>query len=195
MSEAILRRREARPNEPLTEAEVRETAAQVARPIFFATLIIIAAYLPLFALQRVEAKLFYPMAYAVGFAQFGALAFTMLMIPGIAYLAYRRPQRIFHNPVLAWLEQAYRWSLRGSLERPHIAYALVVLAAVGVVWLAVTIWREFLPDIDEGSIWLHGEMPAGLSLEKAGEMAAELRKNLLEFPEVSSVVTHTGRND
>jgi len=195
MTEAILRRRESKPNEPLTEEEVRETAAQVARPIFFATLIIIAAYLPLFALQRVEAKLFYPMAYAVGFAQFGALAFTLLMIPGIAYIAYRRPQRVFHNPVLAWLEFNYRRALRTSLERPRIAYTLVTFAVAAIVGLSVTIWREFLPDIDEGSIWLHGEMPAGLSLEKASEMTAELRKVLLEFPEVEYVVTHTGRND
>ena len=195
MSEAILRRREAKPNEPLTEADVRETAAQVARPIFFATLIIIAAYLPLFAFQRVEAKLFYPMAYAVGFAQFGALAFALLMIPGLAYIAYRRPRRVFHNPVLHWLEAGYRRALQGFLERPRMAYLLVAGAAVSVVWLGLTIWREFLPDLDEGSIWLHGEMPAGLSLEKATEMAAELRRALREFPEVSYVVTHTGRND
>src|SRR5262245_46135242 len=195
MTEAILRRREAKPTEPLTEDDVRETAVQVARPIFFATLIIIAAYLPLFALQRVEAKLFYPMAYAVGFAQFGALAFTLLMIPAIAYIAYRRPQGVFHNPVLAWLEVNYRRALRGSLERPRIAYAIVPCAAAAIVALSLTIWREFLPDLDEGSIWLHGEMPAGLSLEKASEMAAELRRVLREFPEVSHVVTHTGRND
>jgi heavy metal efflux system protein len=195
MTEAILRRREAKPTEPLTEDEVRETAVQVARPIFFATLIIIAAYLPLFALQRVEAKLFYPMAYAVGFAQFGALAFTLLLIPGIAYIAYRRPQRLFHNPVLAWLEVNYRGALRGSLARPRIAYTIVACSAAAIIGLGVTIWREFLPDLDEGSIWLHGEMPAGLSLEKASEMTAELRRVLLEFPEVSYVVTHTGRND
>jgi len=195
MTEAILRRREAKPNQPLTEADVRETAAQVARPIFFATLIIIAAYLPLFALQRIEAKLFYPMAYAVGFAQFGALAFTLLLIPGIAYVAYRKPQRVFRNPALAWLDGQYRLALRGLLGRPPIAYGLVACAAVTVVWLGLTVWREFLPDIDEGSIWLHGEMPAGLSLEKASEMAGELRKALGEFPEVSYVVTHTGRND
>lgn len=195
MTEAILRRREAKPEEPLTEADVRETAAQVARPIFFATLIIIAAYLPLFALQRVEAKLFYPMAYAVGFAQFGALALTLLLIPGIAYIAYRKPQRVLPNPVLFWLEAIYRRSLRDSLNRPRIAYGLVAFAAAAAVWLSLTVWREFLPDIDEGSIWLHGEMPAGLSLEKAGEMAAELRKVVGEFPEVSYVVTHTGRND
>src|SRR3989449_11718050 len=80
MTEAILRRREAKPGEPLTEADAREVAHQVARPIFFATLIIITAYFPLFAFQRVEAKLFYPMAYAVGFAQFGALLFALTLI-------------------------------------------------------------------------------------------------------------------
>src|SRR5205085_11891884 len=103
MTEAILRRREAKPNEPLTEADAREAASQVARPIFFATLIIIVAYIPLFAFQRVEAKLFSPMAYAVGFAQLGALFFALLMIPGLAYLAYRKPRRIVRNPVLEWL--------------------------------------------------------------------------------------------
>src|SRR5581483_3441421 len=81
MTEAILRRREARPVAPLTEADVRETALQVAGPIFFATLIIITAYVPLFAFQRIEAKFFAPMAYAVGFAQFGALLLTMTLIP------------------------------------------------------------------------------------------------------------------
>ena len=195
MTEAILRRREAKPSERLTQDDVRETANQVARPIFFATLIIITAYLPLFAFQRIEAKLFYPMAYAVGFAQFGALVFTLLVIPGLAYLVFRRPQRIFRNPVLAWLESAYRHALHGSLIRPSVAYAVSAGAAVLVVGLGVTIWREFLPDLDEGSIWLHGEMPAGVSLESATEWAAELRRTLREFPEVSKVVTHTGRND
>src|ERR1700693_3635967 len=99
MTEAILRRREAKPNEPLTEAEVSEAARQVARPIFFATAIIITAYLPLFAFQRIEAKLFYPMAYAVGYAQFGALLFALMAIPGLAFLAYRRPRRVFRNRV------------------------------------------------------------------------------------------------
>src|SRR5712691_2448142 len=195
MTEAILRRREAKPEEPLTEADVQETARQVALPIFFATLIIITAYLPLFAFQRVEAKLFYPMAYAVGFAQFGALVFALMLIPGLAYLAYRKPRRVFHNPVLERLEAGYRRALQHSLHRPGIAYVLSASAAVAVVWLGLTVWREFLPDLDEGSIWLHGEMPAGLSLEAAKEMAADLRKALAEFPEVSYVVTHTGRND
>jgi cobalt-zinc-cadmium resistance protein CzcA len=195
MTEAILRRREAKPDEPLAEAEVREAACQVARPIFFATAIIIATYLPLFAFQRIEAKLFYPMAYAVGYAQFGALMFALLVIPGLAYLAYRRPRRTFHNPVLGWIEVRYQRALQGSLRRPGIGFALSAAAAIAVFVLGATVWREFLPDLDEGSIWLHAEMPPGISLQKATDMVAELRRALNEFPEVSYVVSHIGRND
>jgi cobalt-zinc-cadmium resistance protein CzcA len=195
MMEAILRRREAKPGEPLTEADAREAACQVARPIFFATLIIIAAYLPLFAFQRVEAKLFYPMAYAVGYAQFGALVFALLLIPDLAYLAYRKPQRVFHNPVLSWLETRYRRALQRSLARPRIAYIFSAVMAAAVVWLAIVVDREFLPELDEGSITIHVRMPAGISLGTATEMAAGLRKAVQDFPEVSHIVTHLGRDD
>jgi heavy metal efflux system protein len=195
MTEAVLRRREARPDEPLNETDVADAAQQVARPIFFATLIIITAYLPLFAFQRVEAKLFYPMVYAVGFAQLGALLLALTLVPGLAYLAYRKPRRVFHNHVVTWLEARYRRALVGSLNRPSIVYALSAAAALAVIGLGLTVWREFLPELDEGSIWLHAEMPGGISLAKAMEMDAELRKAVLEFPEVSTIVTHVGRND
>jgi heavy metal efflux system protein len=195
MMDAILRRREAKPDEPLSEADVRVAARQVARPIFFSTAIIIAAYLPLFAFQRIEAKLFYPMAYAIGYAQFGALLFALVVMPGLAYLAYRRPRRAFRNPVLDWVGAGYRRMLQSSLRRPGIAYLLAAAAATAVVVLGMTVWREFLPALDEGAIWLHAEMPAGISLDKAAAMTAELRRAVNEFPEVSTVVTHLGRND
>jgi cobalt-zinc-cadmium resistance protein CzcA len=195
MTEAILRRREAKPNEPLTESDAREAARQVARPIFFATMIIIATYLPLFAFQRIEAKLFYPMAYAVGYAQFGALLFALMVIPGLAYLAFRKPRHVFRNPVLERIEAGYRRALQSSLRRPGIAYVLSIGAAIAVIVLGATVWREFLPELDEGSVWLHAELPPGISLQKATEMVAELRRVVNEFPEVSYVVSHTGRND
>src|SRR5229473_2881959 len=133
VTEAILRRRESKPDEPLIEADAREAAHQVAGPIFFATLIIIAAYLPLFAFERIEAKLFYPMVYAIGFAQLGALLLALALVPGLAYLAYRKPRRVFRNYVLGWIEAGYRRTLRGSLRRPGIAYLITAGAAVTVV--------------------------------------------------------------
>jgi cobalt-zinc-cadmium resistance protein CzcA len=195
VTEAILRRREANPNEPLDELAAADAARQVARPIFFATLIIITAYLPLFAFERVEAKLFYPMVYAIGFAQFGALMFALTLVPGLAYLAYRRPQRVFHNYVLARTEAAYRRTLRALLNRPGILYVFSATAAAAVVMLAMTVPREFLPELDEGGLFLHGEMVGGISLATAGAMDGELRKAVLEFPEVSTIVGHVGRND
>ena len=153
----------------------------MARPIFFSTAIIITTYLPLFAFQRVEAKLFYPMVYAVGFAQLGALAFALLVVPGLAYAAYRRPRRIFHNRALAWIERNYRDALAGSLRRPSVAYLLARRRGhCRGRRSALTVWREFLPDLDEGSIWLHAEMPPGISLQKATDMVADLRR-VLEF--------------
>jgi cobalt-zinc-cadmium resistance protein CzcA len=195
MAEAVLRRREAKPDDPLTALDMRETATQVARPIFFATLVIIVTYLPLFAFQRVEAKLFTPMVFAVGYAQFGALTFALVIVPGLAFVAYRRPTRLFHNPAIAWLESRYRRALDHLLDRPTIALCGAAITAVAVIVLGATVGREFLPELDEGSIWLQVQMPAGLSLRKATEMAADLRRATLEFPEVSYVVTQLGRND
>src|SRR6195256_1520651 len=190
MVEAILRRREAKSAGPLTEA-----ATQVAKPIFFSTLIIITAYLPLLALERVEAKFFSPMVSAVGYAQLGALLLALLLVPGLAYHAYRKPRPVFHNPVLTWLGMRYRRALQRSLDRPKVVYVLSACAAVAVVLLGLKGEREFLPDLDEGAIRIHVTMPPGISLAKATEMAADLRKVVREFPEVESVVTELGRND
>jgi cobalt-zinc-cadmium resistance protein CzcA len=137
------------------------------------------------------------MVYAVGFSQLGALALALApaLVPGLAYIAYRKPQRVFHNHALEWVQVQYRRLLLGSLQRPIIAYALGAAAAAAIVWLGAAVWREFLPELDEGAIWLHAEMPGGISLAKASEMDADLRNVVLEFPGVATVVTHVGRND
>jgi cobalt-zinc-cadmium resistance protein CzcA len=193
--EALLRRREAHPAEVMTEQHVRETVSQVARPIFFATLIIITAYFPLFALERAEAKLFSPMAYTVGYALFGALLCALTLIPGLAYMAFRNPRPVFHNLPLERLRDGYRRLLRSLLEQPWIAYATGGAALLAVAGLGMTIGREFLPELDEGTLWLQVQLPTGLSLDKASAMASELRRTLHEFPEVSYAITQLGRND
>jgi heavy metal efflux system protein len=195
VTEAVLRRREAMPTEELSESEVKAASVQVSRPIFFATLIIITAYFPLFSFERAEAKLFTPMAYTMAYALFGALLTTLALVPGLAYFAFRKPGRVYHNRWLEWLTERYDRVLAACLDQPRIVYGVVIFAVMAVVGLGATIGRDFLPDLDEGALWLQVQMPTGLSLNKASDMASDLRRELLKFPEVSYVVTQTGRND
>ena len=193
--EAILRRREEEPEALLTESNILETVSHVSGPIFFATLIIITAYFPLFAFERAEGKLFKPMAFTVSYALVGALLCALTLIPSLAYVALRKPRKPFVNKPLVWLTGVYTRVLGKLLDLPVIAYGLSALALAAVAVLGATAGREFLPDIDEGSLWLQVQLPSGLSLDKASEMATDLRRVLLEYPEVSFVLTQTGRND
>src|ERR1700728_2410706 len=195
VTEAILRRREALPEEELTESEVKAAAVQVSRPIFFASLIIITTYLPLFSFERAEAKLFTPMAYTMAYALLGALLTTLALVPGLAFYAFRKPGHVYHNRWLERLTHGYERVLGACLEQPRIIYGIVIFALLAVVGLGATGGRDFLPDLDEGSLWLQVQMPTGLSLNKASDMASDLRRAILQYPEVSYVVTQTGRND
>lgn len=107
MMETVLKKRERHPDEVLTEDSILRRTTEVARPIFFSTLIIITAYLPLFAFEHIEKKLFTPMAYTVGYALLGALCVALFLIPGLAFYAYRKPGKIYHNRWLEKLSTAY----------------------------------------------------------------------------------------
>jgi cobalt-zinc-cadmium resistance protein CzcA len=193
--ENILSKREQAPDAPLSEEDARKAAVEVARPKFFATIIVITAYLPLFAFQRVEKKLFSPMAYTIGYALVGGALVAFMLIPGLAWTVLRKPRKVFHNPVLDWLTARYEGYLQRMARRPWYAVAAGGLALVLGVVLSVTVGREYLPVLDEGSIWLQVTLPPGLSLEKASDMASELRRATREFPQTSYVVTQLGRND
>ena len=195
VTESVLRRREALPAEVLSEDEAKAATLQVTRPIFFASLIIITAYLPMFSFERAEAKLFTPMAYTMGYALFGALLSTLALVPGLAYMAFRKPGRVYHNRWLERLTVGYDRILAACLDQPRIIYGVTAFALLAVIGLGATVGREFLPDLDEGALWLQVQMPTGLALNKASDMASDLRRAILKYPEVSYVVTQTGRND
>ena len=195
VTEAILRRREEKPHDVLTEDDVMIVSSHVGRSIFFATLIIITAYLPLFAFEHAEGKLFRPMAFTVGYALLAALLCTVTLTPGLAYLALRKPRKLFHNKPLERLQNAYTNTLGRLLYKLPVVYGVAAIAFISVLVLGGTIGREFLPDLDEGTLWLQVQMPTGLSLDKASAMTSQLRKIVREFPEVSYVVTQLGRND
>jgi cobalt-zinc-cadmium resistance protein CzcA len=195
MMETILKKREEDEHVMLDELTVSNIAAKVAKPIFFATLIIITAYLPLFAFERVEKKLFTPMAYTVSYALFGALAVALLLIPGLAFALYRKPRKMYHNKWLEKLTTLYSNRVHKILQRPKIVFAPLAVVLTGAVILTMTVGKDFLPPLDEGSMWLQVTLPPGISLEKSKEMADTLRAVTLRHKEVTYMVTQLGRND
>lgn len=195
MMETILKKRESNPNAELTKDSVIRRAAEVARPIFFSTLIIITAYMPLFAFEHIERKMFTPMAYTVGYALLGALSVALLLIPGLAFIAYRMPRKSFRNRWLERLTTAYHSRVSKIIDRPRRVIAPLVVILVGAGVLSFTVGKDFLPPLDEGSIWIQVQLPSGISIDRSKEMGAELRRSLKQFDEVSYVMTQVGRDD
>lgn len=195
MMETILKKREEHPKEKLSEKDIAAKAYSVAKPIFFATIIIITAYIPLFAFERVEKKLFTPMAFTVGYALLGALAVALILIPGLAYLIYRKPQKVYHNKWLEKLTNAYKSRTKKLLQAPKkifVPLGIILLLATG---LTIMVGKDFLPPLDEGSIWLQVQLPPGISVEKSKEMSDTLRARTMKYPEVTYVMVQAGRND
>jgi len=195
MLETILKKREENSEETLEEKTITQRVIEVAKPIFFSTIIIITAYLPLFAFERVEKKLFTPMAFTVGYALLGALAVALLLIPGLAYVIYRKPQKIYHNKWLEKLSTAYGKSIEKIMQTPKrvIIPIIIVLVSAGV--LSWHVGKDFLPELDEGSIWLQVQLPPGISLAKSKEMSDTLRARTLKHPEITYMMVQAGRND
>jgi cobalt-zinc-cadmium resistance protein CzcA len=195
VTEALLHLREGAPMEKMATRKAIATGAQVARPIVFATLIIITAYFPLLAFQNAEGKLFRPMAYTVGFALLGALVYAITLAPALSYLALRAPRKLKPVWAIERLRDGYRWLLTHLLSHLYIAYILAGVTFAFVLVLGASVGREFLPDLDEGALWLQVQMPTGISVDKASELAGDLRRTVKAFPEVTYIVTQTGRND
>jgi cobalt-zinc-cadmium resistance protein CzcA len=193
--ETILKKREDEPEGLLQEKTIAQKISEVAKPIFFATLIIITAYLPLFAFERVEKKLFTPMAYTVGYALFGALAVALVLIPGLAYLIYRKPQKIFHNKWLAKLTAAYQSAIEKVMRAPKQVFIPLAIVLLATGLLTASVGKDFLPSLDEGSIWLQVSLPPGITVEKSKEMSDTLRARTLKHDEISYVMVQAGRND
>ncbi len=195
MLETILRKREENPDEALHKDNVIKRCAEMGKPILFSMFIIIMAYLPLFTFERIEKKMFTPMAFTVGYAILGALVVALLLIPGLAYMIYRKPQKVYH---VKWLEKLTKWYhgvVERMIEKPKQVFAPLTIILVSTIALSITVGKDFLPTLDEGSIWLQVQLPPGINLEKSEAMADTLRKHILKFEEVTYAMTQVGRDD
>jgi heavy metal efflux system protein len=195
MMETILKEREDYPDRFLLESSVIERSLEVAKPVFFSSLIIITAYMPLFAFERIEKKLFTPMAFTVGYALIGALIVALLLIPGLAYLIYKKPQKTYHNKWLEKMTNVYSSHIKYLTEKPKTVIIPLVIILIASAILTKTVGKDFLPLLDEGSIWLQVQLPPGISLEKSKEMSEILRQKIIKHEEVTYVMVQTGRDD
>jgi len=176
---------------------IRDAAHEVQRPVFYAIAIIITAYLPIFTLERVEGRLFRPMAWTVAFALLGALVFSMLVAPMLSSFLFRQGVREWRNPVMEYLKNSYRTSLKWAIEH---RYATVGSAAVGflfAIYLTVggVIGSEFLPHLDEGALWVRGTLAPSTGPTEGTRVANQARVILCSFPEVTQCTSQVGRPD
>jgi heavy metal efflux system protein len=198
MVENIVRHMSHRDSSYKTPVErIRNAAHEVQRPVFFAIAIIITAYLPIFTLQRVEGRLFHPMAWTVAFALIGALLFAMLVAPVLSSLLFSKGVREWHNPVMEFLKKRYRHALRWAIEHrlvtaggAAIGFAITIYLTVGGV-----IGSEFLPHLDEGALWVRGTLAPSTGPTEGTRLADQTRILLCSFPEVTQCTSQVGRPD
>jgi cobalt-zinc-cadmium resistance protein CzcA len=176
---------------------IREACHEVQRPVFYAIAIIITAYMPIFTLQRVEGRLFRPMAWTVAFALLGAMTFSILIAPVLCAILFRNGIKERHNPVLVFLTARYRTGLRWAINNR------VIVVGVGVAAFAVALYlnfsgiigSEFLPHLDEGAIWARGAMANSVGETEGTRFTQQSRYILASFPEVTKVVSQAGAPD
>jgi len=174
---------------------IKNNGATLGKAIFFAKLIIIAALVPIFSFQKVEGKLFSPLAYTLGFALLGGLIITLTLVPVLIALLLRKNVREKHNPIVHKLTGFMMFGFNFSFKYRRMAIiSSIVIIAIGLFSFKY-LGTEFLPELDEGSIWLRVQLPYSISLDKSVEVAKQVREKMIQFPQVKNVVSQTGRPD
>jgi heavy metal efflux system protein len=198
MVENIVRHLSHQRKDAMSPAEqIREAAHEVQRPVFYAIGIIITAYLPIFTLQAVEGRLFRPMAWTVAFALLGALVFSILIAPVLSSLLFPKGASEWQNPVMSWLTDRYRHAARWAIEHRYVTVSVAGCALLLALFLGLSgvIGSEFLPHLDEGAIWVRGTLAPSTGPTESLRIMNQARIVLASFPEVTKVISQTGRPD
>jgi heavy metal efflux system protein len=174
---------------------IKKTGTEMGKAIFFSKLIIITALLPIFAFQKVEGKMFSPLAYTLGFALIGALIFTLTLVPVMSHLLLNKNVKEVNNPfVNFWnriVEKGFGWTFRHKFTTLVVSHLIVI----AILFSATFLGTEFLPQLNEGALWVEAKMPMSTSLTETVKMTAILRKELQTFPEVNGVLSQVGRSN
>ncbi len=172
---------------------VLEAAAEVGRPTFFSMLIIIAAHIPIFTLQRHEGRIFAPMAWTVTSALVGSLIFSLTLVPLLSYLLLRKKIPHRENVLVRALKGVYRPILSWALAHPKAVLGVAALALFASFATAPQLGTEFLPELNEGTVWINITLPPGISVEESMRQYHRIRALLRQIPEIKSVISKCGR--
>ncbi|MBW8190924.1 CusA/CzcA family heavy metal efflux RND transporter [Neiella marina] len=181
------------PNKSSIALRLQLAGREVARPIFFATAIILVVFMPLFSFEGVEAKLFQPMAVSIMLAMLAAVVVALLIVPALATYLFRNGIRARQSFVLQPLERAYRAGLRWSLNHSRVVVGVAVLLVIGTAIVVPRLGTEFVPELEEGTINLRVTLAPSSSLNTALEVAPKLEAILMQFPEVTYAMSRIGR--
>ncbi len=181
---------------PIETIWIKNAASEMGRPILISMLVILTAYVPLFFLQGVERRLFTPMAFTICYALFGSLLISTTFIPVLAtYLFHQKPQRERKSRMTAWVLAPYRLLIGRLCRRPLPVAVLTLALAVSGFWAARSLGSEFLPQLDEGVIWIRAALPPGTAIEASALTASQIRSLIRQSAEVDRVSSQTGRQD
>ncbi|MBS1681348.1 MAG: efflux RND transporter permease subunit [Bacteroidetes bacterium] len=172
---------------------VKKISVEMGKPIFFSKLIIITALIPIFAFQKIEGKMFSPLAYTMGFALGGALLFTLTLVPLLCKLLLDKNVKEKDNPLVKGIEKIYAPSLHWSMDHParSVMYSIAILLIALLV--GGQLGSEFLPKLNEGSIYVRASMPQSVSFSKANVLSEAMRLTFTKYPEVRGVISQNGR--
>jgi cobalt-zinc-cadmium resistance protein CzcA len=174
---------------------IKKTGAEMGKAIFFSKLIIITALLPIFAFQKVEGKMFSPLAYTLGFALLGALLFTLTLVPLLSHILLNKNVREKNNPFVNFWNRIVEKGFNFTFKYKKITLLSSLGIMILVFFSASFLGTEFLPQLNEGALWVEAKMPMSYSLNETVKMTAILRKELQEFPEVNGVLSQAGRSN
>jgi cobalt-zinc-cadmium resistance protein CzcA len=174
---------------------IRRTSVDMGKAIFFSKLIIITALIPIFSFEKVEGKLFSPLAYTLGFALLGALFFTLTFVPALASSLLHKNVVEKHNPLVSGLIKYYEKLFDLVMRNKNRSLGIAVVFTLLVFFSAKFLGTEFIPHLNEGALWVEGSAPMSISLQESKRLADSIRYDLLRFPEVKEVVSQTGRPD
>ncbi|MDE3253433.1 MAG: efflux RND transporter permease subunit, partial [Bacteroidota bacterium] len=173
----------------------KQVGTEMGKSIFFSKIIILTCLIPIFAFQKVEGKMFSPLAYTLGFALLGALLFTLTLVPALSSILLRKNVREKHNVVVQFFEKSIKKLFDRTYRMPKTSLAIAVAFMALTFFSARFLGSEFLPELDEGALWVKAQLPMSASLSQSKEISDKMGSIIRKFPEVKHTLAQIGRTN